>query len=196
VLAHDRSRRHAFRLAACPTRVVRLSANSYKFTEQHGSLGRCLTAIPSILKGSRQWKVKFAATMLSINHSLEWVCSKHDFHLCCCAATSTRAPAHRWKPKTMMILRHIVSALWYFCSLTEAYSIRPMVFLLALRRPASSADPRRRCLEWQRIGVAPPAVEATDEYLASEDSIGNWIADRCVVDTTAWENVTALLTLS
>jgi putative DNA primase/helicase len=50
------------------------------------------------------------------------------------------------------------------------------------------------CLEWQRIGLAPPAVvsEATDEYLAAEDSIGNWIADRCVVDTTAWENVTAL----
>jgi phage/plasmid-associated DNA primase len=54
------------------------------------------------------------------------------------------------------------------------------------------ANPGLPGVATNRIG--PPAVvsEATDEYLASEDSIGNWIADRCVVDTTAWENVTAL----
>ena len=33
------------------------------------------------------------------------------------------------------------------------------------------------CLEYQRIGLAPPAsvVEATDEYFRDEDSIANWI---------------------
>jgi putative DNA primase/helicase len=52
----------------------------------------------------------------------------------------------------------------------------------------------RGCLEWQRIGLAPPSsvTEATEEYLASEDSIANWIADRCVADAAAWESVTAL----
>jgi putative DNA primase/helicase len=50
------------------------------------------------------------------------------------------------------------------------------------------------CLEWQRIGLAPPAIvaEATDEYLADQDSIALWIADRCIVDAIAWTSVTVL----
>ena len=41
------------------------------------------------------------------------------------------------------------------------------------------------CLEWQRQGLNPPAAvrDATDEYLAEEDAIGNWISERCDVDT-------------
>jgi putative DNA primase/helicase len=37
------------------------------------------------------------------------------------------------------------------------------------------------CLEWQRIGLSPPPVvrRATEEYLAAEDALANWIADRC-----------------
>jgi putative DNA primase/helicase len=37
------------------------------------------------------------------------------------------------------------------------------------------------CLEWQRIGLAPPAavVEATEDYLTEEDAIGRFIAERC-----------------
>jgi putative DNA primase/helicase len=40
------------------------------------------------------------------------------------------------------------------------------------------------CLEWQRIGLAPPAVvtDATDDYFASEDSFGQWLEDRCDTD--------------
>jgi putative DNA primase/helicase len=40
------------------------------------------------------------------------------------------------------------------------------------------------CLEWQRIGLAPPAAvrDATAAYLAAEDAIANWIEDRCDID--------------
>jgi putative DNA primase/helicase len=40
------------------------------------------------------------------------------------------------------------------------------------------------CLEWQRIGLAPPAVvtTATDEYFAAEDAFGLWLEDKCDVD--------------
>lgn len=37
------------------------------------------------------------------------------------------------------------------------------------------------CLEWQRIGLAAPQAvrDATDEYLAAEDAVGQWLADCC-----------------
>ncbi|SHN86934.1 phage/plasmid primase, P4 family [Bradyrhizobium erythrophlei] len=40
------------------------------------------------------------------------------------------------------------------------------------------------CLEWQRIGLAPPAMvtDATDEYFDSEDSFGQWLEDKCDSD--------------
>lgn len=39
------------------------------------------------------------------------------------------------------------------------------------------------CLEWQRVGLNPPAIvrDATNEYLESEDSLGRWIAESCVL---------------
>jgi P4 family phage/plasmid primase-like protien len=41
----------------------------------------------------------------------------------------------------------------------------------------------RGCLEWQRIGLAPPAavVEATQAYLADEDALGQWLEACCDV---------------
>jgi len=43
------------------------------------------------------------------------------------------------------------------------------------------------CLEWQRIGLAPPpAVQAaTASYLADEDTIGLFLAERCIDDPNA-----------
>jgi putative DNA primase/helicase len=37
------------------------------------------------------------------------------------------------------------------------------------------------CLEWQRIGLAPPAavIAASEQYLASEDLIQEWITEHC-----------------
>ena len=45
------------------------------------------------------------------------------------------------------------------------------------------------CLEWQRIGLAPPKIvtEATNAYLESEDAVRAWIEDRCELDFTAFE---------
>ncbi|MCB2136630.1 MAG: hypothetical protein KDE08_11925 [Rhodobacteraceae bacterium] len=43
------------------------------------------------------------------------------------------------------------------------------------------------CSEWQRIGLAPPVSvrAAVEEYLASEDLIGQWIAECCLRDPQA-----------
>jgi putative DNA primase/helicase len=40
------------------------------------------------------------------------------------------------------------------------------------------------CVEWQRIGLAPPQKvrDATSKYLTTEDNITNWIADCCSFD--------------
>jgi putative DNA primase/helicase len=42
------------------------------------------------------------------------------------------------------------------------------------------------CLEWQRIGLAPPAAvrNATAEYLASEDAVSQWMDECCCIDKT------------
>jgi P4 family phage/plasmid primase-like protien len=45
----------------------------------------------------------------------------------------------------------------------------------------------RGCLEWQRVGLAPPpaVVEATAEYFAEEDAVGRWVEERCRCDANA-----------
>ena len=50
------------------------------------------------------------------------------------------------------------------------------------------------CLEWQKIGLRPPAAvrEATDAYLESEDAIAAWLEERCERDPNAWESSTAI----
>jgi putative DNA primase/helicase len=52
------------------------------------------------------------------------------------------------------------------------------------------------CLEWQRIGLAAPKIvmDATEEYLADEDTITAWIDDRCIRDNNAWESTNDLFT--
>jgi putative DNA primase/helicase len=42
-------------------------------------------------------------------------------------------------------------------------------------------------LQWQRIGLQPPAsvVSATEEYFEAEDALGRWIDERCVRDANA-----------
>jgi putative DNA primase/helicase len=45
------------------------------------------------------------------------------------------------------------------------------------------------CLEWQRIGLAPPKVvtDATDAYLEGEDAISTWMEECGTRDPHAWE---------
>jgi putative DNA primase/helicase len=50
------------------------------------------------------------------------------------------------------------------------------------------------CREWQEKGLAPPAavIGATNEYLESQDKIGNWLEECCVMESGAFVNRTAL----
>ena len=50
------------------------------------------------------------------------------------------------------------------------------------------------CLEWQRIGLAPPAAvqAATAEYLEAEDALAAWIQDSAEFDPNAFELTRAL----
>jgi putative DNA primase/helicase len=43
------------------------------------------------------------------------------------------------------------------------------------------------CLDWQRVGLAPPAAvtAASEEYLTSEDLLATWISEACDVAVTA-----------
>ena len=45
------------------------------------------------------------------------------------------------------------------------------------------------CLEWQRIGLAPPKVvtDATNAYLRSEDAVRAWLEDSCEFDSNEFE---------
>lgn len=40
------------------------------------------------------------------------------------------------------------------------------------------------CFEWQRIGLAPPrsVVQASEDYLGAEDTLGQWLDECCVID--------------
>src|SRR4051794_373979 len=40
------------------------------------------------------------------------------------------------------------------------------------------------CLDWQKEGLSPPlaVLEATEEYLVSEDALGTWLAECCLQD--------------
>ena len=50
------------------------------------------------------------------------------------------------------------------------------------------------CLEWQRIGLAPPeaVTKATADYMTSEDSLGIWLADRCEDNRASWTSTKGL----
>jgi putative DNA primase/helicase len=50
------------------------------------------------------------------------------------------------------------------------------------------------CLEWQRMGLAPPAavVSATKEYLDAEDAPANWLTECCIRDANLHSSSSAL----
>lgn len=45
------------------------------------------------------------------------------------------------------------------------------------------------CVEWQNSGLARPAAvaDATEIYFTDQDVFGQWLADRCECETSAWE---------
>lgn len=44
------------------------------------------------------------------------------------------------------------------------------------------------CLAWQEEGLNPPeaVIRASSEYMADEDIIGRWVAERCELDPETW----------
>ena len=50
------------------------------------------------------------------------------------------------------------------------------------------------CLEWQRIGLAPPKIvtEATDAYLEDEDTIKLWVDEVCLQGKQYWTSTDQL----
>lgn len=51
------------------------------------------------------------------------------------------------------------------------------------------------CLDWQRSGLERPKIvtEATAEYFEAQDTIGRWIAERCILDPQLQEKPGTLL---
>jgi putative DNA primase/helicase len=43
------------------------------------------------------------------------------------------------------------------------------------------------CLQWQRIGLSPPqkVIDATEDYLDDEDTLGAFLNEYCIVDVNA-----------
>jgi putative DNA primase/helicase len=60
---------------------------------------------------------------------------------------------------------------------------------LAAELPGIMAWMIEGCLEWQRIGLAPPKIvtEATAAYLEAEDAMTAWIDESGHRDPNAWE---------
>lgn len=52
------------------------------------------------------------------------------------------------------------------------------------------------CLEWQRIGLRPPAavMSATEDYFEAEDAMGRWMDERCERGASCWAGSTDLFT--
>ncbi|MFN3076373.1 MAG: phage/plasmid primase, P4 family [Alphaproteobacteria bacterium] len=52
----------------------------------------------------------------------------------------------------------------------------------------------RGCLDWQRIGLAPPkaVIEATEKYLSEEDGFAGWLDECCEVASRHWETTATL----
>ena len=50
------------------------------------------------------------------------------------------------------------------------------------------------CLEWQRIGLCPPkaVTDATESYLESQDTLGQWLDECCERTANAWTSSTEL----
>jgi len=50
------------------------------------------------------------------------------------------------------------------------------------------------CLQWQRIGLAPPGAvkDATEDYFSSEDVFAQWIEECCIRNPQKWESSTTL----
>jgi len=56
-----------------------------------------------------------------------------------------------------------------------------LVDALKAELPGILAWAIKGCLDWQKKGLAPPSIvtKATDEYFAAQDSLAEWLGERC-----------------
>lgn len=65
---------------------------------------------------------------------------------------------------------------------------------LKAEAPGILAMAVQACLEWQRNGLQPPSAvtQATEDYRADSDELGDFLASRCLIDPTAQTAASAL----
>ncbi len=79
-------------------------------------------------------------------------------------------------------------------TIPEAERDKELTNKLKVEGPGILAWMIEGCLEWQRIGLAPPKVvtEATDAYLEDEDTVKLWVAEVCLQGKQYWTSTDEL----
>jgi putative DNA primase/helicase len=77
-------------------------------------------------------------------------------------------------------IRRRFNLLPFVVEITEAQRDKELTAKLEAEWPGILAQMIAGCLEWQRIGLTPPAAvtDATEEYLQAEDAVGKWLQER------------------
>jgi putative DNA primase/helicase len=91
-------------------------------------------------------------------------------------------------------IRRRVNLLPFTVTIPKAERDKELTNKLKTERPGILAWIIKGCLEWQKIGLAPPkaVIEATDAYLKDEDTIKQWVDDECIVGKEQWASTEQL----
>jgi putative DNA primase/helicase len=79
-------------------------------------------------------------------------------------------------------IRRRMNVLPFVVKIPEAERDKELTAKLEAEWPGILAQMIAGCIEWQRIGLAPPktVMDATEKYLEEEDAIGKWLQERLV----------------
>jgi putative DNA primase/helicase len=77
-------------------------------------------------------------------------------------------------------IRRRFNLLPFVVEITEAERDKELTAKLEAEWPGILAQMIAGCLEWQRLGLAPPeaVTDATEAYLEEEDAVGKWLKER------------------
>jgi putative DNA primase/helicase len=91
-------------------------------------------------------------------------------------------------------IRRGVNLLPFTVTIPEAERDKELTNKMKKEWPGILAWMIKGCLEWQKIGLAPPkaVIEATDAYLKDEETIKQWLDDVCIVGKEHWESTNNL----
>ena len=79
-------------------------------------------------------------------------------------------------------IRRRMNVLPFVVEIPETEKDKELTAKLESEWPGILAQMIAGCIEWQRIGLAPPktVMDATEKYLEEEDAIGKWLQERLV----------------